>query len=151
MARSTDRLEIRALRSADELPLFCGLRYSLDHELPDDLRSGVRRPEWMWVALRDRRLLARAAWSGDPSASSPSLLDFLDIGDTADRVPVGVCLISQAHAEMLAGGTTPPDYVRFVAPDWRKQLDTRRLTSDLIRIVGETGARLVAERFRFQW
>jgi hypothetical protein len=43
--------------------------------------------------------------------------------------------------------TSPPDYVRFVAPDWREQPDTRRLIGDLSTIVAETGAELVASGF----
>ena len=49
---------------AEELDLFCTLTYTLDDELVDDLVSGRRRPQWMWVALRGEHLVARAAWWG---------------------------------------------------------------------------------------
>jgi RimJ/RimL family protein N-acetyltransferase len=146
-----DDLQIRALSGVDELELFGGLQYTLDDELEGDLVNGVRRPAWMWVALRGGRLLARAAWWGDATAVSPSVFDFLDLSEAPDRVEVGVRLVTQAHSDVLAPRTSPPDYVRFVAPDWREQPDTRRLIDDLTTIVAETGAELVAERFRFEW
>ncbi len=56
-------LTIRPLRGPDDLSTFNQLTYVLDGEYLDDLKQGRRRPAWMWLALRQHRLVARAAWS----------------------------------------------------------------------------------------
>jgi RimJ/RimL family protein N-acetyltransferase len=141
----------RALTGVEELELFGELQYTLDDELEDDLHRGFRRPSWMWVALRGERVVARAAWSSAPGADEPSTFDFLDLDESPDRVDVGLTLVTRALSEILPAGTSPPDYVRFVAPDWRARPDTRRLVEDLMDIIGQAGGELVAERFRFEW
>jgi hypothetical protein len=147
----TEGLTIRCLSGVEELALFGGLRYTLDEELADDLVGGLRRPSWMWVALRGEQLAARAAWWGAAADQVPAVLDFLDLSDAPDRVEIGVRLLKLALSEMLPPGSTPPDYVRFVAPDWRQQPIACALVKDLMSIVGATGGHLLAERFRFQW
>jgi hypothetical protein len=146
-----DDVRFRALTGVDELNLFRGLRYTLDDELEDDLHRGFRRPSWMWVALRGERVIARAAWSGAPAADVPSVFDFLDLDDVPDRVDVGLRLVTLALREILLARASPPDYVRFVAPDWRARPDTRRLVEDMMGIISQAGGQLVAERFRFEW
>jgi RimJ/RimL family protein N-acetyltransferase len=146
-----DEVVIRALASAAELGLFSGLSYVLDEELADDLAHGLRRPEWMWVALRDRRLVARAAWWGPAVDEPPSVLDFLDVGDDGDRVEVGARLLRAAIANVVPAGMVPPEYTRFVVPDWREVPATRTVVEDLMGIVSAVGGRLLAERFRFRW
>jgi RimJ/RimL family protein N-acetyltransferase len=143
-------LVIRPIASAKELDLFCGLSYTLDHELAYDLARGLRRPERMWVALRDGRLVARAAWWGS-AADGPSVFDFLDVGDEPDHIDIGVRLTEVALRHILPPGTHPPEYVRFVPPDWHDQPSSRRVVTDLMDIVGRLGAELVAERLRFEW
>jgi hypothetical protein len=109
----TDRrneITIRPITGAGELDLFCALSYTLDDELADDLARGRRRPQWMWVALRGGRLVARAAWWGSPGAGAPSLLDVLDVDGEPDRISTGVQLLTAALGERpssaLAGSTT---------------------------------------------
>jgi hypothetical protein len=53
---------MRPICGRDELELFCTLPYVLNDEIADDLDAGRRRPEWMWVALDDDRVIARAVW-----------------------------------------------------------------------------------------
>jgi hypothetical protein len=132
----TEGLTIRCLSGVEELALFGGLRYTLDEELADDLVGGLRRPSWMWVALRGEQLAARAAWWGAAADQVPAVLDFLDLSDAPDRVEIGVRLLKLALSEMLPPGSTPPDYVRFVAPDWRQQPIACALVKDLMSIVG---------------
>jgi GNAT superfamily N-acetyltransferase len=105
----------------------------------------------MWVALRGQRLVARAAWWGAAEDQVPAVLDFLDLGDEPDRVEIGVRLLGVALSEILPPGGTPPDYVRFVAPDWREKPIACALIKDLMSIIRDTGGHLLAERFRFQW
>ncbi|MEK8108596.1 hypothetical protein NKG94_34015 [Micromonospora sp. M12] len=60
----TGSVTIRPITGPDEVDLFNRLPYTINHELSDDLAGHRRRPEWMWVALRGDRLLARVAWWG---------------------------------------------------------------------------------------
>lgn len=93
------------------------LPYVLNHELAEDLGSGRRRPEWMWVALRGERVVARIAWwSRDGGA--PLLLDFFDLDDTLpepERGEVGLRLLETASAAVLPAAW-PASRVRAVRP-----------------------------------
>ena len=55
-------LTLRPITGPDELDLFNSLPYVLNGEIGDDLTAGRRRPEWLWLALRDDRVAARAGW-----------------------------------------------------------------------------------------
>jgi hypothetical protein len=82
---ASEDLVIRPITGAEELDRFCALTYTLDHELADDLARGLRRPQWMWIALRGGTLVARAAWWGPAADRAPSVLDFLDVADVPGR------------------------------------------------------------------
>ena len=75
MTQSQNDITIRSLSGAEELDIFCALSYTLDDELAHDLARGLRRPQWMWVALPGGLLAGRAAWwgSGDDAAPSVSM------------------------------------------------------------------------------
>ncbi len=147
----TADLVIRPLASPAELNLFLGLSYTLDDELADDLAAGRRHPEWMWVALRGARLEARAAWWGRAGDAAPSVLDVLDMGEVPDRLETGGRLLRAALGQILAPGSSPPEYIRFVPPDWRDRPASRRAVEDPVAVVTAAGAELTAERFRFEW
>jgi len=62
-------------------------------------------------------------------------LDILDIDDSSadrDRVDIGVRLLQTATAEVIPAGTRPPEYSRFVPPDWREGEVTRRVVEDRV-------------------
>jgi GNAT superfamily N-acetyltransferase len=151
MTHPRNDITIRSITGAEELDLFCALTYTLDDELVDDLVSGRRRPARMWVALRGGHLVARAAWWGSDDGAAPSLLDILDVADDPDRIDVGVRLLKGALSEIIPARTRPPEYSRFIPPDWREHASTRRGVEDRMAIVGQIGAQLLAERFRFEW
>ncbi|KIF79629.1 GCN5 family acetyltransferase [Streptomyces sp. 150FB] len=145
---------MRPITGREELDLFCQLPYVLNEELADDLAAGRRRPEWMWVALRGDRLLARAAWWGRQGGDVPLILDVLDVEDSApgpDRVDIGVRLLRAATATALPNGSPPPDYSRFVPPDWRENAGTRQPVEDRMTALERVGARLFVERLRLEW
>ena len=147
-------LTLRPITGREELGLFSQLPYVLNEELADDLAGGRRRPEWMWVALRGDHLLARAAWWSRTGDGIPRLLDILDIDDSApapDRVNIGVRLVRTASAKLLPVGTRPPQYSRFVPPDWRVSAVTRQVVEDRMAVLERTGARLFVERLRLEW
>lgn len=145
-------LIMRPIAGREELNLFSRLPYVLNEELADDLAAGRRRPEWMWVALRGDRLLARVAWWGQAGADTPFLLDIFDIDDSSvDRVDIGVRLLRTAMAEVVPVGTRPPEYGRCVPPDWRDGEVARRVVEERMVALERTGARLLVERLRFEW
>ncbi|MER7154993.1 GNAT family N-acetyltransferase [Streptomyces lydicus] len=145
---------MRPISGREELDLFSQLPYLLNEELADDLTTARRRPEWMWVALRGDRLLARAAWWCRPGSDAPLILDVLDIDDSAsapDRVDNGVRLLHTVMAAILPNGSRPPEYSRFVPPDWRENAVTRQVIEDRMTVLEQTGARLSVERLRLEW
>ncbi|MFJ5676531.1 GNAT family N-acetyltransferase [Streptomyces sp. NPDC093097] len=147
-------LTLRPLAGPHELDLFNHLPYVLNEELADDLAQGRRRPEWMWLALRGDRPLARVAWWGRPGSTAPALLDLLDIDDglpAGDRVDLGERLLRTAMAATLPHGGPAPEYGRYVPPDWRDTPATRQAVQDRMTILERTGARLFVERLRLEW
>ena len=91
-------LTVRPITGRGELELFGRLPYVLNHELADDLGHGRRRPEWMWLALRDDRLVARLAWWARQPGSAPFLLDVFDLDDAVD-----------GPGRVATGGAAAPD------------------------------------------
>jgi RimJ/RimL family protein N-acetyltransferase len=148
-----DSLTFRPITGPGELGLFNQLPYELNQELDDDLRNGHRQPGWLWMALRDGHLLARAAWWGRPGDDVPYALDILDIDDTAgaDAVAAATALLPAAMAEVVQAGGSPPDYIRFLAPDWRDGAASRQATENRMAIAGHAGARFFVERLRLEW
>ncbi|MGS2618991.1 GNAT family N-acetyltransferase [Micromonospora sp. LZ34] len=154
MTANQQDLTVRPITGRDELTLFRRLPYVLDDELADDLDAGRRRPEWLWVALRGDRVVARAAWWGRRDSDAPVLLDVFDIDDDAedpDRLEVGVRLLQTAMAQVIPPGARPSEYGRCVPSDWRDSAATRRVVEDRMAILERTGARLFVERLRLEW
>jgi hypothetical protein len=148
-AEPDDDVTMRAITGPEELALFNAMPYVLNDELADDLAEGRRRPEWMWVALRGNRLQARLAWwcrfPGDP----PDYLDILDLDD--GRVDLGVRLLRTAMAAALPDRAAPPQYGRFIPPDWRDHAPVRRAVEDRMAVAERTGATFFVERLRLEW
>jgi hypothetical protein len=142
-----------AFRSEPRI-LLGGPAYVLNEELADDLGAGRRRHEWMWMALRDDHLVARLAWWASQEGGRTVLLDVFDIDDIAQeptRVDIGVGLLQTAMAKALPAGTRPPEYIRFVPPNWRDGGMTRRPVEARMAALERTGTRLLVERLRLQW
>ncbi|MEE6261891.1 GNAT family N-acetyltransferase [Plantactinospora sonchi] len=141
-------LTLRPISGPDELELFNSLPYVLNKEVANDLAEGRRRPEWLWLALRGDRVVARAAWWSRPGDEHPLVMDILDIADSTDD---GVRLLAAALPTVVADGATPPEYTRFIPPDWRDHDDTRRAVQDRMEVLERTGATLFVERLRLEW
>lgn len=137
----TDDLVLRPISGPDELDLFNQLPYVLNAEVAGDLEAGRRRPEWLWLALRGERVVARAGWWSQPGDEQPLLMDIFDVdGDPDDAVQ----LLNAA----LPAGTTPPEYRRFLAPDWREHPES---VEKVMGTLERTGAKLFVERLRLEW
>lgn len=146
-------VEVRPLAGRSELDRFLELPYSLNHEVADDVEVGRRRPEWLWLALLDGVVVARAGWWGEPGSDRPGLLDLFDVRDPAGRGHVEAArrLLAATLDRVVGPDRSDVEYLRFVAPDWRDRDATRRETTVLVDLVTGTGAHLTAERLRLTW
>jgi RimJ/RimL family protein N-acetyltransferase len=141
-------LILRPITGPDELDLFNRLPYVLNDEVGDDLAAGRRRPEWLWLALRGDRVVARAGWWSRPGDRQPLLMDIFDIdGDIDD----GVVLLKTALAALVPAGATPPEYGRFLPADWREHAPARQAVEDRMGALERVGATLFVERLRLEW
>lgn len=134
-----DDLVLRPISGSDELDLFNQFPYVLNSEVGNDLAAGRRRPEWLWLALRGDRVVARAGWWSRPGDEQPLLMDIFDIGGDPDDA---VQLLNAALP------TTPPEYRRFLPPDWR---DHPEAVESVTATLERTGAKLFVERLRLEW
>jgi hypothetical protein len=116
-------LTLRPITGPDELDLFNSLPYVLNDEVGDDLAAGRRRPEWLWLALRGDRVVARAGWWSRAGDRHPLVMDIFDIDDGTDD---GVQLLKTALAAVVPADATPPEYSRFLPADWRGDQHTRQ-------------------------
>lgn len=121
--------------------------YAMNAALGDDLTAGLRRPEWLWVALRDDRVVARAGWWSQAGEQHPRTMDLFDIDGTTDD---GVRLLRTALSTVVPDGVTPPRYCRFLPPDWRDRQDTRQAVGQRMAALEQLGAKLFVERLRLE-
>ncbi len=142
-----NHLTVRPLAGREDLELFRSIPYVLNKELEVDLDAGRRRLDWLWVALRANRFVGRVGWWARSPDDPPQVLDFLDVPDVDD----GVRLVETAMRAVLPAGSTPPEYIRFLPPDWAsdpalvREVDVRR------SVLERLGARPLVERLRLQW
>ncbi|GAA1752339.1 GNAT family N-acetyltransferase [Agromyces humatus] len=150
----TGTFELRHLASIDEVDFFNAIPYALNHEVADDLAGRRRRPEWTWLAVRDRRLLGRLALWSPADAAEPAQLDIFDFDDALaddEQRAVGTALLRAAQAEVLDTLATAPEVARYLPADWREQDVSRHGTELRIALLEEAGARFVVERLRLEW
>jgi RimJ/RimL family protein N-acetyltransferase len=141
-------LIVRPIIGPLELDLFNRLPYVLNDELGSDLAAGRRRPEWLWLALRGDRVVARVGWWSRAGDEHPQVMDIFDVvGDTDD----GVRLLQTALPTVVPAGATPPESSRFVPAGWRDREDSRRAVDDRMGVLERVGAKLFVERLRLEW
>lgn len=141
-------LILRPITGPDELDLFNSLPYVLNDEVGGDLAAGRRRPEWLWLALRGDRMVARAGWWSRAGDQHPLLMDIFDIDHDTDD---GVRLLKTALPAVVPAGVTPPEYGRFLSPDWRDHEYTRQAVQARMGALERVGAKLFVERLRLEW
>jgi hypothetical protein len=141
-------LILRPVTGPDELDLFNSLPYVLNDEVAGDLAAGRRRPEWLWLALRGDRVVARAGWWSRAGDQHPLLMDIFDIDHDTDD---GVRLLKTALPAVVPAGATPPEYGRFLPADWRDHDYTRQAVDDRMGALERVGAKLFVERLRLEW
>ncbi|MEU3600307.1 GNAT family N-acetyltransferase [Streptomyces sp. NPDC006798] len=129
---------IRALSESDA---------HLFHTLPDPLGIGralshvTHRPAWQRVALRDGRVVARAAWWGGENDSSPVNVNWFDVAEGEE----------EAGAELLRTAPYQVDYELLLPPGWRDDAGLRAAGEARIRAARAAGMRILVERFRYRW
>ncbi|WP_392892673.1 GNAT family N-acetyltransferase [Streptomyces sp. LN699] len=119
----------------------------------EELKEGMYRPEWTWIAEDGDRMVARALWWGHATGEHPLALDCLYVDPSVpDRAAVATGLITaglRAFAEQ--GATTPPLYNLTLPTGWRQDpavvaaLEWRR---EAARAAGLTDQ---VERLRLEW
>ncbi|WP_328308445.1 GNAT family N-acetyltransferase [Streptomyces sp. NBC_00442] len=154
MPNTASDITVRPLAGPEELGRFQQLSYVLDDELADDLATGRRIPRWMWVAVRDGRVLARIAWWAAKLGDAPHNLDFFDVDDglpAAERHEIGLRLLETATAAVVPAGAPRPEYGRFLPSDWRADPAAREVVETRLSILTAAGATPLVERLRLEW
>jgi RimJ/RimL family protein N-acetyltransferase len=109
------------------------------------------RPGWVWIAERDGRVVARAAFWGPADAERPWQVDRFDPGTGPDRVEVGAELLRRAYAALSpADGDRPPYQLRLPV-DWRDRPDARADAEDRIAAARSAGLVPFVERISVTW
>jgi RimJ/RimL family protein N-acetyltransferase len=109
------------------------------------------RPHWTWVAERDGRVVARAAWWGAPDDEHPIALDWFDLAGAPDRVAVGAALLRAASERVRTDAGGVPEYHLFLPADWHDRPDVRRAVDERTDAAGQAGLRPFVERLRIEW
>jgi RimJ/RimL family protein N-acetyltransferase len=109
------------------------------------------RPEWTWVAERDGRVVARAAWWGAPDDEHPIALDWFDLAGAPDRVVVAAALLRAAGEQVRTEAGDFPAYHLFLPADWHDRPDVRRAVDERTDAASQAGLRPFVERLRIEW
>ncbi|WP_049565160.1 GNAT family N-acetyltransferase [Streptomyces sp. SBT349] len=145
----TDRLVIRALAEHEARELFTSLPDPglVGRPLADPpfnvygtrATGGEYRPDWTWVALRDGKVVARAAFWAGPDDEKPVALDWFDFTDR------------EAGVALLRATPLRADYELLLPPGWREDPGVRLAAEARIDAAAEAGYRPLVERYRYLW
>ncbi|MCI0686469.1 MAG: GNAT family N-acetyltransferase [Sporichthyaceae bacterium] len=121
--------------------------------LTENLADGHYTYDWIWVAERDDRIVARAVWWGVPDGAVPIALDCVYVADgVGDPIAVASELLAAAHATFReAGADELPAYHIFLPGSWRNDpaiveaVGWRRTAAAKVGLVDEL------ERLRYEW
>ncbi|MFF6906303.1 GNAT family N-acetyltransferase [Streptomyces sp. NPDC012389] len=140
-------LVIRALTPSDA-DLFPSLhdtalvgRGAFGHRYATVADGGEYRPDWTWAALRDGKVVARAAWWGAPDDTAPIALDWFDFAPGEE----------EAGAELLRRAPFRSEYSLLVPPGWREVPEVRAAAEARIGAARAAGMVVLVERFRYVW
>ncbi|MDQ8703682.1 GNAT family N-acetyltransferase [Streptomyces sp. LHD-70] len=103
--------------------------------------GGDYLPEWTYVALRDGKVVARAAWWGSPQDTTPLNLNWFDFAD--GEHDAAVTLLREAPFDV--------DYELILPSDWRERPEATAAAQARISAAEAAGKRPLVERLRYAW
>ncbi|MDO0929214.1 GNAT family N-acetyltransferase [Streptomyces sp. TG1A-8] len=116
--------------------------------LPDPLgfhethRLTRHRPDWKRVALRDGRVVARAAWWGGPKDTRPLLIDWFDVAEGEE----------EAGADLLRTAPWPAAELEIDVPAARRGTPAvRAAVATRAEAARRAGYAPLVERFLYRW
>ncbi|NEW71759.1 GNAT family N-acetyltransferase [Streptomyces rhizosphaericus] len=140
-------LVIRPLTEGDaqlfhdlHVPALVG-RAILGHTYATVGQGGEYRPDWTWVALREGRVVARAAWWAGPEDSEPVALDWFDFAEGE----------ADAAAELLRTAPLRTEYSLLAPPGWRDRPEVRAAAQARVDAAIAGGLKPLVERYRYEW
>ncbi|GAA2287727.1 GNAT family N-acetyltransferase [Nonomuraea roseoviolacea subsp. roseoviolacea] len=101
--------------------------------------AGEYRPEWSWVALREGKVVARAAWWAGPDDDKPMALDWFDFTD------------ADAAVELLRTAPLRAEYSMKLPRGWRETPEVREQAQARIDAAVAAGMSVLVERYRYEW
>ncbi|MFJ6571076.1 GNAT family N-acetyltransferase [Streptomyces sp. NPDC091292] len=104
-------------------------------------QGGDYRPEWTWVAMREGRVVARAAWWGGADDDKPVNLNWFDFADGEE----------DAAVELLRRAPYDVEYELILPADWRERPEAREAGEARIRAAERAGMTFLVERMRYRW
>ncbi|MFK0286422.1 GNAT family N-acetyltransferase [Streptomyces sp. NPDC090499] len=105
-------------------------------------RHTLFRPDWKRVALRDGRVVARAAWWGAPGADEPLVINWFDVAEGEE----------EAGAELLRGAPWPVEELELDLPTgWRDDPALRAAAETRFGAARKAGFELLVERYNYRW
>ncbi|MFG2965650.1 GNAT family N-acetyltransferase [Streptomyces sp. NPDC048288] len=117
-------------------------------DLPDPLRLREKhqntqyRSDWKRVALRDGRVVARAAWWARPEDTAPLLINWLDVAEGEE----------EAGAELLRTAPWQVDELELDLPaGWRDDPALRTAAETRFGAARKAGFELLVERYNYRW
>jgi len=110
----------------------------------DGVAGGGYRPEHTWIALRDGRVVGRAAWLLPPGAVGRPWLERFDL---AAEPEVGATLLRAAHEAF--GGPLP--YYAALPAHWRRRPEVRAVAEAPMAAARLAGLTERGERLRCSW
>ncbi|MGW2889485.1 GNAT family N-acetyltransferase [Streptomyces griseoruber] len=131
-------LVIRALDERD-IHLFDTLPDPLGNA--EAFRNAAYRPHWKRVALRDGRVVARAAWWGGPDDTEPLTVEWFDFADGEE----------EAGAELLRTAPWRVGLELVLPAGWREDPALRAAAEARHAAARAAGQTLLVERFVYRW
>lgn len=118
-----------------------------------ELRQGMYRPEWTWIAEDGGRVAARALWWGRADGAHPIALDCLHVDPAcADRAEVAAALLAAGLRAFAAqGAPTPPLYNLTLPVGWRDDPAAAAAVEWRGRAAAGAGLTREVERLRLEW
>ncbi|MFD8699054.1 dihydrofolate reductase family protein [Kitasatospora purpeofusca] len=119
----------------------------------EELKEGMYRPEWTWIAEQDGRVLARALWWGHATGEHPLALDCLYVDPSVeDRAALGAELVRAGlRAFTEQGATKLPLYNLTLPQGWREDPAAVAATDWRRDAALAAGLTDVVERLRLEW